>query len=286
MHMRHLVQHNSIIGGHRIAHGTHGDGEPVVLIHGTPSSSFIWRNVVPELVEAGHRVHLFDLLGYGLSERPWDPAVDTSVSGQVPILENLLSLWGLDRTHIVAHDIGGAVAQRFCIFNPRRVKSLTLIDTVSFDSWPSKKTDQQMKAGLEALVKKPDSEHRDHFRGWLLSTVHDETRIRAESLETFVEYISGPIGQGSFFQHQVSHYDHRHTSELNDRLHELSNMPVQILWGENDAWQVVDWARRLHAAIPGSTLHVLPDCGHFAMEDKPAEICTLLKRFLATHTTR
>lgn len=83
-----LVQENSIVGRHRIAHGTHGDGEPVVLIHGTPSSSYIWRNVVPELVEVGYRVHLFDLLGYGLSERPWDPAVDTSVSGQVPILKN------------------------------------------------------------------------------------------------------------------------------------------------------------------------------------------------------
>ncbi|MCZ6863281.1 MAG: alpha/beta hydrolase [Alphaproteobacteria bacterium] len=284
--MRDLVRDNSLIGGYRIAHGTHGDGEPVVLIHGTPSSSYIWRHVVPELVEAGHRVHLFDLLGFGLSERPWNPTVNTSVSGQVPILENLLSLWGLDRTHIVAHDIGGAIAQRFCIFSPQRVKSLTLIDTVSFDSWPSKRTSQQMKAGLEASIKKPDSEHRDHFRSWILSTVHDETRIRAESLETFVEFISGPIGQASFFQHQVSHYDHRHTSELNDRLHELSNMPVQILWGENDAWQVVDWAHRLHAAIPGSTLHILPECGHFAMEDKPAEISTLVKRFLATHTTR
>lgn len=68
--MRDLVRDNSLIAGYRIAHGTHGDGEPVVLIHGTPSSSYIWRHVVPELVEAGHRVHLFDLLGFGLSERP------------------------------------------------------------------------------------------------------------------------------------------------------------------------------------------------------------------------
>ena len=156
--MTELLNDNAIIDGHRISHGTHGDGEPVVLIHGTPSSSYIWRNVVPELVAAGYRVHLFDLLGYGLSERPWDAAVDTSVSGQVPIVENLLSVWALDRTHIIAHDIGGGIAQRFCIFNPQMVRSLTLIDTVSFDSWPSKRTIQQMEAGLEALIKKPGSE--------------------------------------------------------------------------------------------------------------------------------
>lgn len=281
--MSELVNENAIVAGYRIAHGTHGDGEPVVLIHGTPSSSLIWRNVIPRLVEAGYSVHLFDLLGYGLSERPWDPAVDTSVSGQVLILEGLLSAWSLEQSHIVAHDIGGAVAQRFCVFHPKRVKSLTLIDSVSLDSWPSKRTIQQMEAGLEALIKMPDEEHREHFRSWILSTVHDEKRLRAESLETFVDYISGPVGQGSFFQHQVSHYDPRHTSELNDRLQELGDIPVQILWGENDAWQVVEWAHRLHAAIPNSELHILPQCGHFAMEDRPEEISSLLKRFLAAH---
>lgn len=281
--MSELVNENAIVAGYRIAHGTHGDGEPVVLIHGTPSSSLIWRNVIPRLVEAGYSVHLFDLLGYGLSERPWDPAVDTSVSGQVPILEGLLSAWSLEQSHIVAHDIGGAVAQRFCVFHPKRVKSLTLIDSVSFDSWPSKRTLQQMEAGLEALIKMPDEEHRERFRSWILSTVHDEKRLRAESLETFVDYISGPVGQGSFFQHQVSHYDPRHTSELDDRLQELGDIPVQILWGENDAWQVVEWAHRLHAAIPNSELHILPQCGHFAMEDRPEEISSLLKRFLAAH---
>lgn len=279
-----LVPDNTLILGQRIANGVHGAGEPVVLIHGTPSSSFIWRNIVPELVDSGHKVHLFDLLGYGLSERPWDSAVDTSVSGQVPVLKELMKHWSLDRTHIVAHDIGGAVAQRFSIFNPQSVKSLTLIDTVSFDSWPSKRTNEQMKAGLDVLIKKPDEEHRKHFQNWILSTVRNKDRIRAESLETFVNYISGPVGQGSFFQHQVSHYDHKHTSELNDRISELGELPVQIIWGEDDAWQVVDWAHKLHAAVPGSLLHIVPQCGHFAMEDKPVAIIELLTAFLQEHS--
>ena len=281
--MHNLVPDNTLILGYRIANGTHGRGEPVVLIHGTPSSSYIWRNIVPELVEGGHKVHVFDLLGYGLSERPWDPGVDTSVSGQVPVLKGLLKHWSLGHTHIVAHDIGGAVAQRFCIFNPQLVKSLTLIDTVSFDSWPSKRTNEQMKAGLDVLIKKPDAEHREHFRNWILSTVHDKEKIRAESLQTFVNYISGPVGQGSFFQHQVRHYDHKHTSELTNRMGELGKLPVQILWGENDAWQVVDWAHKLHAAIPNSQLHIIPECGHFVMEDKPEAISELLITFLSQH---
>ena len=279
-----LANENVLIGGQRVAHAKVGSGEPVVLIHGTPSSSYIWRNVAPQLAEAGHRVHVFDLLGYGASERPFDPAVDTSVSGQVPILKELMTHWGLESAHVVAHDIGGAIAQRFCIFYPALARTLTLIDTVSFDSWPSKRTNEQMKAGLEALIKKPDAEHRAHFREWLLSTVEREETFASGPLETFVDLISGPIGQASLFQHQVAHYDHYHTSEISDRLAELSAMPVQIIWGENDAWQVVEWAHKLRAAIPGSTLHVLPQCGHFAMEDQPERISNLVISFIANHT--
>lgn len=282
--MTSLADDSVLIGGHRIACAAIGSGEPVVLIHGTPSSSYIWRNVAPRLVEAGYRVHVFDLLGYGASERPFDPKVDTSVSGQVPILTGLMSHWGLERAHIVAHDIGGGVAQRFCLFHPTLAKTLTLIDTVSFDSWPSRRTNQQMQAGLEALIKAPDAEHRAHFRDWLLSTVERKEAFESGALETFLDLISGPIGQASLFQHQVAHYDHRHTSEIGDRLAELSVMPVQILWGENDSWQVVDWARRLHAAIPGSALHVLPGCGHFAMEDQPERISELILAFVADNT--
>ncbi|MEO9903445.1 alpha/beta hydrolase [Nisaea sp.] len=278
-----LADENVLIGGCRIAYAAFGSGKPVVLIHGTPSSSYIWRNVTPRLIEAGYRVHLFDLLGYGASERPLDPAVDTSVSGQVPVLESLMDHWGLKSAHIVAHDIGGAVAQRFCIFHPERARTLTLIDSVSFDSWPSRRTNEQMKAGVDALIKKPDVEHREHFREWLLSTVVHKERLAAGALDIYLDLITGPVGQASLFQHQVAHYDHKHTSGITDRLFELGRIPVQILWGADDCWQVVDWAHKLHAAIPGSCLHVLPECGHFAMEDQPERIGELVIAFIADH---
>ena len=278
-----LTTENILIDGYRIAHATMGSGPPIVLIHGTPSSSYIWRNVAPGLEAAGYTVHLYDLLGYGASERPHDPAVDTSVTGQVPVLMQLMDHWGLDSAHIVAHDIGGAVAQRLCIFHPQRARSLTLNDTVSFDSWPSKRTNEQMRAGLEMLIKKPDAEHRAHFRDWLLSTVENKDRFAKDALGPFLDLISGPIGQGSLFQHQVAHYDPKHTMEISDRLAELSTLPVQILWGEDDAWQVTDWAHKLHAAIPGSALQILPQCGHFAMEDQPEKIRDLVLDFVGRH---
>lgn len=221
--VRRLVPQDAVVDGFRIAHGVHGTGRPVVLIHGTPSSSFIWRDVVPHLVAAGCRVHVFDLLGYGLSERPQDPGVDTSVSGQVGVVLGLMDQWGLPDAAVVGHDIGGAVAQRLAVLHPRRVTHLTLVDTCSFDSWPSARTREQLQAGLDALLAADPAKHREHFSSWLLSTVVDKQRLREGALDYYLDLISGPVGQASFFQHQVAHYDSRHTIEISDRLAELTS---------------------------------------------------------------
>ncbi|CAF3578973.1 hypothetical protein QX201_002839 [Fusarium graminearum] len=281
-----IATENALISGSRVTYGIYGKGKPVVLLHGTPSSSLIWRNIVPKLVDAGYKVHLFDLLGFGLSERPWNLAVDTSMTGQVSILEGFLELWGLEKTHIVAHDIGGSIAQRFSIFSPERVLFLTLIDVVSFDSYPSKQTKKQMQKGLETLIKTDKNEHRAHFREWLLSAVENRKQFEESSLDTYLDYISGPIGQPSLFEHQVRHYDPKHTMEIAPRLGELSKLPVQLIWGADDAWQVVDWAHKLHGAIPGSELTILDDTGHFSPEGQPEKISELLVSFLGKHLSQ
>lgn len=275
-----LATDHVLIKGTRIAHRVLGEGRPLVLIHGTPSSSLIWREVAPALVSAGYRVHLFDLLGFGLSERPWDPEIDTSVSGQVPILEGLWEHWALDQADVVAHDIGGAVAKRFALDHLERLRSLTLIDIVSFDSWPSPRTKQQVQAGMDALLRSSAEDHAAHFRSWLQSAVADTERFAGSAQEAYLAYISNPVGQASLFQHQIRHYDGRHTMEIADRLSELGRIPVQILWGAKDQWQAPAWSERLSAAIPGSTVALLDGCGHFAMEDRPDLVTRHLTAFL------
>jgi pimeloyl-ACP methyl ester carboxylesterase len=137
-----------------------------------------------------------------------------------------------------------------------------------------------MNEGLEALIKKPDAEHRSHFRDWLLSTHSDQANFDPVALQIYLDFISGPIGQGSLFQHQVAHYDPKHTTEVADRMNVLGMVPVQLIWGENDTWQVVDWAHRLNLAIPGSELHIIENCGHFSPEERPEKIGPLLLDFL------
>lgn len=279
-----LLDEHAIIDGHRIACGKHGRGEPLVLIHGTPAHSVIWRRVAPKLAAAGYAVHLFDLLGFGASERPWDPAVDTSVAAQGVIVHDLMRHWDLDRAHIVGHDIGGAIALRFGAFYPERIRSLTVIDTVSYDSWPSVTWRRIIDQGLDELARAPHDVHRERIASQLRMAVRDERIMTGDVLEAYLAAVSGPIGQPSLFQHQVRHYDSRYTLEIGDRLGALGRaLPVQILWGESDAWQPRHWADRLTADIPGSRCHIIPNAGHFSMEDKPDTVARRIAEFAAAH---
>ena len=95
--------------GDAVAWGRLGSGPPLVLIHGTPFSSQVWRRIVPWLA---HRwtVHWFDLLGYGQSDER--AGQDVSLGAQNGLLAALFDEWGLGRPTVLAHDIGGATALR------------------------------------------------------------------------------------------------------------------------------------------------------------------------------
>src|SRR3712207_9590350 len=88
-------------GGDRVACDAVGEGPPIVLVHGTPFSSYVWRRIAPALAE-NYRVHVFDLLGYGTSEKR--EGQDVSLYAQGKLLARLLEHWGLENPMIVGHD--------------------------------------------------------------------------------------------------------------------------------------------------------------------------------------
>lgn len=119
--------------GHSVRYAVRGDGPPLVFVHGTPFSSYVWHRIAPHFITS-HRVHYFDLLGYGQSEKVDG---DVSLGVQNQLLAQLLEHWGLDRPDIVAHDFGGATALRAHLLNGKEYRSLTLIDPVALTPWGS-----------------------------------------------------------------------------------------------------------------------------------------------------
>jgi haloalkane dehalogenase len=117
--------------GLRLVHLDEGEGEPVLLIHGEPTWSFLWRKVIPPLFEAGHRCIAPDLPGFGRSDNPTDVgwySYDRHTDAVAELVESL-DLSGLT---LVLHDWGGPIGLRFAAEHPDRVARVVVMDTGFF----------------------------------------------------------------------------------------------------------------------------------------------------------
>jgi haloalkane dehalogenase len=115
-------------GGVRSLAREEGEGEPVVLMHGIPVSSFLYRKVLPLLAERGLRGVAFDLPGLGLAQKP--RTFDYSWSGLGRWTGDAIDALGIDRCHLVLHDIGGPIGLEWALRNRDRVRTLTVLDTL------------------------------------------------------------------------------------------------------------------------------------------------------------
>src|SRR5258705_748335 len=104
-----------------------GDGAPVVCLHGVPASSFLYRKVLTELATRGLRGIAFDFPGLGLAERPSD--FDYSWSGLARWTGQAIDALGIDRRHLVVHDIGGPIGFEWAITHPSRLGSRTVLNS-------------------------------------------------------------------------------------------------------------------------------------------------------------
>ena len=126
------------LSGERIyyyAAGSRGAGEPIVLIHGFPTSSHLWLDVVAKL-PPGHRIVVLDLLGFGRSDAP--PNADYTIGGHGERLARLLDALRIDRAMIVGHGTGGAIALWAGLSIPERITRIVLIGSSTSEGWFSR----------------------------------------------------------------------------------------------------------------------------------------------------
>ena len=255
------------------AAGTRGAGEPVVLVHGFPTSGHLWTDVVP-LVPAGHRVFVVDLLGYGRSDRPRRGGVGIHAHADRTI--RLFDVLGIDRACVVGHDVGGGVAQSMAVRYPTRISRLCLVDSIAFDGWPGREA-RIARAMLPVARRLPPALFLPLLRNRLRRGYTDHDR-GAHSVAHYVRPFGGADGRDALVRHLLE-LDVADTTELGPRLSELAQ-PTAIVWGERDPFLSIGMARRLRDAIPQSSLHVIPGARHFTPEEAPSRIGDALKALL------
>lgn len=250
--------------GQRIAWGRLGDGEPIVLVHGTPFSSQVWRRIAPWL--ARHRqVYFFDLLGYGASEK--HAGQDVSLGVQNLVLAEMLRHWGLERPEVVAHDFGGATVLRGHYLQGLRFRRLTLIDPVALAPWGSPFV-QHVRRHEEAFSGLPDYAHEALLKAYLQGASF--RGLSDDALETYAGPWRGAEGQAAFYR-QIAQMDIRYTNEV-EPLYGALDFPAQILWGEEDRWIPIATGERLAALLTEGQLLRIPRAGHLVQDDAPEAI--------------
>jgi pimeloyl-ACP methyl ester carboxylesterase len=261
-----------------VAYDVIGSGPPVVLIHGTPFSSRVWRKIVPKLAEK-RTVYVFDLIGYGASEKR--EGQDVSLAAQGRVVAELLDHWGLNEPDVVGHDFGGATALRTHLLEGRDFNSIALIDAVALSPWGSPFY-RLVREYVGVFRQIPAYMHKAMVAAYVRDATH--VPMSDEELEPYIAPWLGPEGQDAFYR-QIFQNDQRYTDEM-QVLYGGIKRPVLILWGETDKWISPEKGERLQASIPGSRLHTIPEAAHLAMEDAPGAVAEALEVFFSANQTQ
>jgi pimeloyl-ACP methyl ester carboxylesterase len=238
-----------------------GEGHPVILLHGFPATRRLWSLVAPPLVNAGYRVLVPDLVGYGASVAPAELSID--MGSQSRWMLEMMDVLGIARASVVAHDVGSAAAQIMLADAPQRVRDLVVLDGVCGSEWA-------MDAIVGIQTWSPEDAHR--LYPVLLRRLGKSPALR-EMLGTY----EGQQG-GLRLIRAARDLDPRQTERLASSLRSC-RVPALVLWGERDEFLSVGKVGRPLAELLGGRLAMVPG-GHFTPLDCPAEVAAELRDFL------
>ncbi|MFD7104387.1 alpha/beta fold hydrolase [Streptomyces celluloflavus] len=245
---------------------------PVVLLHGTPFSSYVWRRIARDLA-ARHQVFVWDMPGYGASAM--HAGQDVSLAAQAVVFGELLAHWELPAPAVVAHDFGGCVALRAHLLHGARYDRLALVDPVALAPWGSPAY-RLLGAHSEVFAQLPPALHRALVREYLASASHPG--LPPAVLDRLVEPWCTAQGQAAFYR-QIAQNDQRMTDEVQGRYGELT-LPTLVCWGAQDSWIPAAKGHELAAAVPGARLRLIEGAGHLVQEDAPDRLTAELSDFL------
>ena len=277
-------QHALETDGGTIAYVDEGQGPVILLLHGFPTSSWLFRNVIPILATIGFRVIAPDMLGYGNSAKPNDPAL-LSTERQTRRILVLMQALGIHTWTQVCHDLGGPWTWELIDLEPQHLRKLVISNTTAYlDGWHPPAQVRMMSTPIGAILLKLLTSKRLGPR--LSQSMFADFVGHPENLTpSVVEGYWMPMHAGAtrtvryFSQSIQTLADHfpRYQAALK-RL----EIPAMLIWGRSD--QALDcevmtgqFARDLR--IPKEQIHIFEDAKHFLWEDYPRECADLIARF-------
>jgi len=255
-----------------------GDGRPVVLLHGFPDSSHLWRKQVPALVDAGLRVIAPDLRGFGESDRPENVeayAVGNSVRDVLAILDAL----EIERAHVVGHDFGAVVAWLVAAYAPERVDRLVAMSVGHPASYRERTIEQREKGWYQLLFQFPEAEELLARDDWKLTR---ELFRGAGDLDRAVAGLSRPGALTAGLNWYRANLGPARELAAGSPVPSVA-APTLGLWSTGDNYLTEDPIVKSSEHVSGPWRYErIEDASHWLQLDQPERVNALLVEFLST----
>ena len=271
---------HEVNGGVRLNYVDHGEGEPVLLLHGNPTWSYFYRNVIKDLSGRGFRCIAPDHVGCGLSDKPQDYGylLEQHIDNVASLTEKL----GLEGVHLIVHDWGGAIGCGWAVRVPEKVRSVTVLNTAAFLSKriPLRIAFCKLPGVGEFLVRQFNA-----FAG-LAKGMAVEKPLAPEVARGFLypyDNYQNRIATARFVKDipmRPNHPSWMTIREIEDKLEVLSDKPMQICWGMKDWCFSHHFLDRWKELFPKAPVMELPDAGHYLLEDETEKVTQQIQTFL------
>ena len=270
------------IHGHNLSFLDQGKGRVVVMLHGNPTWSFYYRNLV-SLLHDNYRVIVPDHMGCGYSAKP--QKYPYTLKTHIDNLESLLAERDIDKFSLVVHDWGGAIGMGLALRYPERVKSLVILNTAAFRSEriPLRISICRVPVLGDLIVR--------GFNGFARGAV-----TMAVANRMAPEVARGYLEPYDTWAHRIAilrfvqdipltpkDSSWKTLVDIENGLPRLRNIPMLILWGGRDFCFTRRFYEEWLQRFPGAEKHFFPDAGHYVLEDAFGAIAPLIKAFFQKH---
>jgi pimeloyl-ACP methyl ester carboxylesterase len=263
------------VGAGEVAYRCFGSGPDVLFVHGWPVSGATFRTLLPHLVDHV-TCHVIDLPGAGSSR--FDGATPITVERHIETVRRVTDLLDLDAVAVVGHDSGGMFA-RHALAGDLRVRSWGLLDT---------EQPQGLHWRFRSFLLMKHLPGVEHVLGWLVGTrwvrrnrfalgdaFLDRSLLDGEFDELFLAPIHDIPARRGAAAKLLRSFDVSYVTALGD-LHRRIEVPVQLVWGADDPFFPLAWAREMVDTFPDARLTVIDDAKLFVHEERPAEVAAAL----------
>jgi pimeloyl-ACP methyl ester carboxylesterase len=267
-----ILEKSININGIKICYREHGDGFPLLLVHGM-GSSLVFDKVIEPLSEFA-KVIVIDLPGFGKSDKP---ELEYTIGYYVGILESFTKELNLKKFNIAGLSLGGWIVSEYVLKNPERVNKLVLISSAGLKPVSSYIRFPVINVIVKLILKYIVFTRKFFLEKFLKGSYFDPNLMTPEIYSRFKEFIDSPGAKESYLLALKNVF--KIDPGFKNRLTEI-NVQTLIIWGKNDPTFPIIYAEEFNRLILNSRLELIGGCGHTVTLEKPREFCEILSGFI------